>query len=102
MCRLGDGRLAVVFNYRQNTGTLDQPDYTSLFYVHTKDGILDPHTREAIRELWADVTGWTPTGREQDHLDQAESGKKSWVQAMSDIESLYHAEVPATVGEGTS
>ena len=92
-CRLPDGRVGIVFHHKQNTGSCDSPDYTSTFYVHSKEGV-EPHTAAGIRTLWKDVTGWQPIGREQKHLDQADDGTKSYVEAMRDIEALYQADVP--------
>ena len=98
-CLLPTGDVAVVTHLRQNSGTMDEPDYGSIYYVHSPEGV-EPHGPEAIRELWEDVTDWTPIGREERHLDQAKAGDKSYVQAVSDIQALYRAEVPVAAGEG--
>ena len=93
-CRLPDGRVAIVFHHSRNVGTLDEPKFRSTYYVHSKEGV-EPHTAAGIRELWQDVTGWQPIGREQVHLDQADAGDRSYVDALQDVEALYQANVPA-------
>jgi hypothetical protein len=73
---------------------------TPIYYVHHSRRCRRM-TETQIRDCWGDAEAWSPNEAEEAHIRQADDGQRTYVDALQDIEAVYHVPEHDLVGGST-